>query len=421
MRDLFEEISASVGRNKLRTCLTGFAVSWGIFMLIVLLGAGQGLQNAFMRDGARFATNTIQIGGGYTSKPYDGLKEGRRIILDQRDVDLTAGSAFSDYVDDVIATVSTSAVLSLGKKYVSGTLEGNYPERQAMDKIEILHGRFINKKDIEGNRKVLVIPERAAESLVDDKKDIPSLVGERVKVGGTFWRIVGITKSGDMDDENLFYGPFTTVKIVYSKGKEIDEITFSFHGLETEEANEAFEEAYRAVINRAHRAAPDDNATYWTWNRFTQNLQMQKGTSILNTALWIVGLFTLLGGIVGVSNIMLITVKERTHEIGIRKAIGARPWDITKLVISESVCITAFFGYVGMILGMGVCEILDKTLGHAKVSVIGQEVSMLSDPTVDVSVAIEATIVLIVAGTIAGLFPAVKASKVRPIEALRAD
>ena len=174
-------------------------------------------------------------------------------------------------------------------------------------------------------------------------------------------------------------------------------------------------------MNVRHRAAPDDRRALWIWNRFSQDLQMNRGRNILTTALWILGLLTLLGGIVGVSNIMLITVKERTHEFGIRKAIGASPWDIMKLILAESVTITAFFGYVGMLLGMFACTILDKTVGQSSMSIMDEEIAMFVNPTVGLDVAIEATLVLIIAGSLAGLFPARKASRVRPIEALRAE
>ena len=421
MRDVFTEIWESVRRNKLRTCLTGFAVSWGIFMLIVLLGAGNGLQNAFFTGGDQFASNTMQVGGGWTSKAYDGLKEGRRIRLDDKDVSLTGSDAFSDHIDQIIATVSTSGTATYGKKNISVSVEGNYPERQNMEKVEILHGRYINQKDIDSKRKVLVVPENTAEKLLPDNTPVEELIGKHLKIGGFSYLVVGITKSERMRNSDQMVAPFTTIKSIYGKGEEIEEITFTFHGLKTQKDNDEFEKKYRAAVNLRHRAAPDDTRALWIWNRFTQDMQMNTVGNILDVALWIIGLFTLLGGIVGVSNIMLITVKERTHEFGIRKAIGASPWDITKLILAESVTITAIFGYIGMFLGMVACEVLDKTVGQSSMSVMNQQVSMLVNPTVGLDVAIEATIVLIIAGSLAGLFPARKASRVRPIEALRAE
>ena len=421
MRDVFTEIWESVRRNKLRTTLTGFAVSWGIFMLIVLLGAGNGLMNSFMMGGSGFSTNSVSVGGGWTSKPYDGYRQGRRIKLDDGDIAATASEAFADHVEAVTATVGTSATVSLGKKSFSGYIDGQYPAIKEMSKIEIRAGRFLNDKDIAEKRKVVVLPENTAENLLENGQSAASLIGRNVKIGSLAFTVVGISKSDRMRNDNLLYAPFTTVKTVYGKGQEIGGITFSTKNLRTEADNEDFERRYKAVINQRHHAAPDDERAIWVWNRAHQDVQMQKGRGILSTALWIIGLFTLLGGIVGVSNIMLITVKERTHEFGIRKAIGASPWSITKLIIAESVSITAFFGYLGMLLGMLACTILDKTLGQATMAVGDEQIAMLVNPTVGLDTALEATLVLIVAGTIAGLFPARRAAQVRPIEALRSE
>ena len=421
MKDLFTEIWESIRRNKLRTALTGFAVSWGIFMLIVLLGAGNGLMNSFMQGGGGFATNSVSVGGGWTSKPYDGLKAGRRIRLDDTDVAITGGDIFAEHVDQVSPTVGTSATVSYGRKYISGYIDGQYPAAQEMAKVEIRYGRFLNDKDIADCRKVIVMPESTAERLLEGGQGVQSLLGKYVKVGSLAFRVVGISKADRMRNDNNIYAPFTTVKTVYGKGQEVGSISFTTKGLDTKAANEEFEKHYKSVINLHHRAAPDDERAIWVWNRANQDVQMKQGRKILSIALWIIGLFTLLGGIVGVSNIMLITVKERTHEFGIRKAIGASPWNITKLIISESVCITAFFGYVGMFLGMLTCMLLDKTLGQSTMSLMDEQIAMLVNPGVGLDVAIEATLVLIIAGTLAGFFPARKASSVRPIEALRAE
>ncbi len=446
MRDVFTEIWESIRRNKLRTALTGFAVSWGIFMLIVLLGAGNGLMNAFMTGSEGLATNVMQVGGGRTSKPYDGLKEGRWIDLDERDVQLTGSEVFADHIDQVISSVSTSATVSYGKKHFSGSIEGNFPARQQMDKIEILYGRFLNEKDIQESRKVVVLPEDRAETLLGNEiRDsgarmgmtrntskslgissgkevhVQDLLGKYIRIGDFSFRVVGIAKANEESNSNTVYAPYTTIRTIYGKGRVVDDITFTFHGLNSQAESDAFEDQFRATMNVRHRAAPDDRRALWIWNRFSQDLQMNRGRNILTTALWILGLLTLLGGIVGVSNIMLITVKERTHEFGIRKAIGASPWDIMKLILAESVTITAFFGYVGMLLGMFACTILDKTVGQSSMSIMDEEIAMFVNPTVGLDVAIEATLVLIIAGSLAGLFPARKASRVRPIEALRAE
>lgn len=418
---MFVEIWESVRRNKMRTILSGFAVSWGIFMLIVLLGAGNGLMNSFLQGGSGFATNSVSVGGGWTSKPYDGLKAGRRIRLDDGDVAVTGGDLFADNVDQVSATVGTNATVNYGKKSINGYIDGVYPAAQEMEKRVLLAGRFINDKDIADSRKVVVIPESTAWSLLENGQDAKTLVGKHIKVGDLAFQVVGITKADRMRNSRDLYAPYTTVKTVYGMGQEVGSISFTTKGLDTEKANEEFEKQYKSVINLRHRAAPDDDRAIWVWNRAHQDVEMKQGRNILSTALWIIGLFTLLGGIVGVSNIMLITVKERTHEFGIRKAIGASPWEITKLIISESVTITAVFGYIGMFLGMVSCMILDKTVGQAKMSIMDDEIAMLVNPGVGLDVAIEATLVLIIAGTLAGFFPARKAARVRPIEALRAE
>ena len=420
MRDLFIEIWESVRRNILRTCLTGFAVAWGIFMLIVLLGAGNGLMNALLTGSQRISVNSMMIGGGYTSKAYGGLQSGRPIELKAKDAELVM-RAFPNIVENITATIFLSQEVVYQDNSVSVQLQACYPEYMANEGLKLQYGRFINRKDLEERRKVVVITDQMAELFTGSGSRVSSMLGRMVKCGGINFMVIGILKSDMSSYTRNVYAPFTSVSTIFNRGKYVDELTFTFHGLETEEENEIFEQKLRAIINTAHKAAPDDNRAIWIWNRFTQSLQMAKGTDIISTALWIIGLLTLLSGIVGVSNIMLITVKERTREFGVRKAIGASPWNITRLILAESITITAFFGYVGMFFGLVACEILDMTLGRSSLSVLGQEISVFVNPTVGVDAALGATIVLIISGAIAGLFPAMNAAKVRPIEALRAE
>ena len=420
MRDLFIEIWESVRRNILRTCLTGFAVAWGIFMLIVLLGAGNGLMNALLTGSQRISVNSMMIGGGYTSKAYGGLQSGRLIELEAKDAELVM-RAFPKIVENITATISLSQEVVYQDNSVSVQLQACYPEYMANEGLKLQYGRFINRKDLEERRKVVVITDQMAEIFTGSGSRVSSMLGRMVKCGGINFMVIGILKSDMSSYTRNVYAPFTSVSTIFNRGKYVDELTFTFHGLETEEENEIFEQKLRAIINTAYKAAPDDNRAIWIWNRFTQSLQMAKGTDIISTALWIIGLLTLLSGIVGVSNIMLITVKERTREFGVRKAIGASPWNITRLILAESITITAFFGYVGMFFGLVACEILDMTLGRSSLSVLGQEISVFVNPTVGVDAALGATIVLIISGAIAGLFPAMNAAKVRPIEALRAE
>mgnify|MGYP001776659108 CR=1 FL=1 len=416
---LITEIWSTVRRNKLRTALTGFAVAWGIFMLIFLLGAGNGLINAMMLQSDRFLDNSMMVGGGSTSKSYDGLKEGRRIQLDDADMAVTSRN-FPGNVDETGGSLDQSGLtISCGPNYVSGTLTGVFPNEIKVNKKEMLYGRFINRFDIEQKRKVLVLSEDDARELLPVGTE--RLVGRYVDVDSVAFRVVGVYKADRSGMNKSAFTSFTAFRTIYNKGDDVGTIVFSFKGLDTQEANDAFESQYRARINRNHRAAPDDESAVWIWNRFTQNLQMNTGVAIIRTALWVVGLFTLLSGIVGVSNIMLITVKERTREFGIRKAIGAKPSSILRLIITESVVITTFFGYIGMVLGVAANEYMDATIGRTKVSSGLFEATMFYDPTVGIDVCVAATAVMVLAGTLAGLIPARKAARIRPIEALRAE
>ena len=417
--ELISEIWATARRNKLRTALTGFAVAWGIFMIIFLLGAGNGLINAMLYNSGRFLDTSMMVGGGYTSKPYDGLQDGRNITLDDRDIDATRND-FKQHVDNVGAEIDQAGLtMTHGADYVTGSLQGVYPNDIEINKKDMLYGRFVNDIDIEQRRKTLVLSEDNAKLLT--KRNIKDLVGEYVDIAGVAFKVVGIyaTKQDRMD--NAAYTSFTTLRTIYGKSNKADNIVFSFHGLETEEQNEAFEKAYTARLNRNHRAAPDDDNAVWIWNRFTQTMQMNNGIRIMHIALWVIGLFTLLSGIVGVSNIMLITVKERTREFGIRKAIGASPLSVLRLIIVESVVITTFFGYIGMLCGIAANAYMDATIGHTVVDSGLFQFTMFVNPTVGLDVCLGATAVMIVAGTLAGLIPARRAAKIRPIEALRAE
>lgn len=419
MHDLFIEILATVKRNKLRTALTGFAVAWGIFMLIFLLGAGNGLINAQLLQSDRFLSNSMMVGGGSTSKAYDGLKEGRNIQLDDADMETTRRN-FNGNIEDVGTGMDQSGLtISNGQFYVSSTLRGVYPNDIKINKKEMLCGRFINDIDIRQSRKSIVMSETDAKEL--SPHGAQALIGRYVNVGNIAFRVVGVYKADKSGWNSENYTAFTTFRTIYNKGDEVGNIIFSFHGLDSEAANDAFEQQYRARINGNHRAAPDDESAIWIWNRFTQSLQMQQGIGIIRTALWVIGLFTLLSGIVGISNIMLITVRERTREFGIRKAIGAKPMSILRLVIIESVVITTFFGYIGMLLGIAANEYMDATIGHTTVSSGLFEATMFYNPTVGIDVCLAATAVMIAAGTLAGIVPARKAAKIRPIEALRAE
>lgn len=419
MRELIKEIWSTSKRNRLRTALTGFAVAWGIFMLIFLLGAGNGLINAQMERSEKYITNSMVVMPGYTSKAYKGLKEGREITLNDRDLAIT-GDNYTQHVDHVGGVLSQYGVtVAYGENYVATqNLVGIYPTHVNINKTEMLVGRFINEPDFRERRKVVVLSRSQAKELCHDYR---SLIDKNVNINGLAFKVVGITNDDESRKNNELFTAFTTLKAIYAKGDNVGNIEFSIKNLKTKEDNEKFEANYRASTNLRHQAAPDDEQALWMWNRYTDSLTMAQGIGMIRTALWIVGLFTLLSGIVGVSNIMLITVKERTREFGIRKAIGARPKDILRLIIAESIIITSVFGYIGMLCGILANLYMDATMGHMVMDSGIFKATMFVDPTVGLDVCIKATLTIIIAGTIAGLIPAIKASRIRPIEALRAE
>lgn len=419
MRELIKEIWSTSKRNKLRTSLTGFAVAWGIFMLIFLLGAGNGLINAQLQQSTRFLANSIRVFPGETSKAYKGLKEGRSITLNDKDI-LISNQTYGQYVDDVGGRLEQYNVnINYGNNYVaSQSLVGVAPTHPKIDKTELIAGRFINEIDMKEQRKNVVLSRSQAKELC---KDYRSLVGKNVKISNLNFQVVGIYKDDESRNNTEAFIAYSTIKTIYAKGDDAGSLEFTIKNLKTREDNKQFEKNYRASINNNHQAAPDDERTIWLWNRYMDNIQMNQGIAIMQTALWIVGLFTLLSGIVGVSNIMLITVKERTREFGVRKAIGAKPWSILKLIITESIIITSFFGYIGMVCGVAANEIMDATIGHTTIDTGLFKAAMFVNPTVGIGTCIGATITIVIAGTIAGLIPAIKAARIRPIEALRAE
>lgn len=416
MLDLWQEIYGTIKRNKLRTFLTGFAVAWGIFMLIVLLGAGNGLIHAFEQNASERALNSIRLGGGWTTKSYAGLKEGRRIRMENKDLNATE-RYFPDNIITAGATLQQGDVnISFGQEYINISLMGVHPNYVQSEAIKTATGRFINQNDVKERRKVIILHKKSAEILF--KKSHTEPVGQFVNVGGVAYRVAYEDQG---DQSSVAFIPFSTLQTIYNKGDKLNNIIFTTKNLTSEEANKTFEKEYRKVIAANHRFDPEDEGAIWIWNRFTQYMQTQNVAGLLRTAIWVIGLFTLLSGIVGVSNIMLITVKERTREFGIRKALGAKPLSILWLIIVESVTITTFFGYIGMVAGIGVTEWMNSAFGNQTADAGMFQARMFSDPTVDIGIAIQATLTLIIAGTLAGFFPAKKAVSISPIEALRSD
>lgn len=417
MFDLWQELVSTIRRNKMRTALTGFAVAWGIFMLIVLLGAGNGLSNAFLDNAGQWSVNSVKSGGSSTTKPYGGFDKGRYIQLRNRNIEGT--KKLTHYVSNVGGIYYDGGKsLSYGEHSVSGTIIGCDANYEEIEKIEMLHGRFINEIDVKEKRKSVVIPENLAKRLF---KQAERAIGKYVKLSGLMYKVVGVNKTNQQDSNDDFFLPRSTYALLNNSGDRVHQLLFSIHGVETKEDCEAFEKEYRASIARQENFDPEDTGGVWVWNRFSQYLDQMTGARFITIAIWIIAIFTMISGIVGVSNIMLIAVKERTKEFGVRKALGATPRSILFMIIAESIFITTIFGYIGLVAGVGVTELMDATIGQQTVNAGAFQMQYFKNPTVDIQVAIQATLTLIVCGTLAGYFPALKAVKIPPIEALRAE
>ena len=418
--DILQEIGSTLRNNKLRTALTGFAVSWGIFLLICLLGAGNGLMNSFLGNIQDFVSLSVSVEGWYTSEPYAGYQANRRIELDEGDVAYTQGKDWTGVIYNVTrSTTGRSEKIADGTNTVDGYLLGATPEYLDKEKLKLTAGRFINQADVKERRKIIVLSSSQAKELMPSAPE--DIVGCWINISKVAFLVVGVYQTDERDWRRNVLIPFSTYKGIFDSSDKVDAINFELSGPSDMKEYREFNEAYGSAIKRRHDIAPTDDRGIWLHNGYLENIQMRQAENILNIALWILGILTLISGIVGVSNIMLISVKERTHEFGIRKAIGAKPKNILSLIMAESVTITAVFGYIGMLLGMIACQIMDKTVGAKEVDLGFQQIRMLVNPTVGLDVALEATLLLIVAGTIAGLAPALKAARVRPIEALRAE
>ncbi len=411
-REKWAEIFDTIGKNKLRTVLTGFSVFWGIFMLMILLGAGNGLRNGFSSGFGGTAQNTITFWGGQTSKPWQGLPADRNIQLDMRDVEnLRYAVPGLQHVVGEYRVWRGESQLNRGKAYGNFSINGVVPDNQELDRQVIIEGRFINELDQEQTRKVIVIAEDARDALFKGEDPIH----QWLNVNGIPFEVVGLYRwesggRGQNQSSQVFI-PLSVAQRVFNAKNMVDKITFSFTDGSLSGAEQAQQRAIAALAAR-HRFDPTDERAVWV-NNNVENAAMFTGIfGGINAFLWAIGVGTIIAGIVGVSNIMLIVVKERTKEIGIRKALGATPGSVTGQIMMESLFVTGVAGYLGLVCGVGLME------GIAEV-VPGSE--MFRNPTIDLRVAIYATIVLVIAGGLAGLIPARQAASIRPIEALRSE
>lgn len=403
--DKWQEILSTIRKNKLRTFLTGFSVAWGIFMLIVLLGSGYGLENGVKREFEGDAVNYISINSGITSMPYKGMKAGRFLRFENDDKVMLGN------INEVDKSSSRSFVfngqnLSYKNEYGSFDIFAITPEYYYVESLELTKGRYINDYDIKHFRKSVVLGQVVKEALFKQMEP----VGEYIKINGVPFKVVGwFDDPGGDRDESRIYIPITTAQRVFNMGNTIRNVCLMLDDANTDESVSVLNEA-KNLLSRKYKFNPQDTRALFVFNsieNFQQFMDLFAGIRIF---IWIIGIGTIIAGIVGVSNIMMIVVKDRTKEIGIRKSMGATPWSIISLILQESVLITAFAGYIGLVLGVGLLELVGSVLPAT---------DYFANPEVDFNIAIGATIILVMAGAIAGFVPARKAASIKPVDALR--
>lgn len=415
--DLFIEIIGSIKRNKLRSAATGFAVTSGIFLLIVLLGAGNGVIHTLENNVGTLALDAVYVYPGFTSSAYQGYSKEQRVQINESDGEL-AQKVAPDNIKNYTAQFSTSVTARTeDEKKLSTNLAGVGPIFHEMMGLQVVKGRFLNEIDMKENRRVAILSETMVERLYSKDANV---IGHYLTIDGSMYQIVGILKDNNSEYTQEILVPQTTLRLIYNRNKEADIIVMKTKGLEQSPAFQAFEAIYRKAMALKHNFSPDDTQAIYVDGGSSQAEMMDTAFGLIRSSFWFLGILTLLSGVTGVSNIMLISVKERTHEFGIRKALGAKPWQIILMVILESVLITTIFGYIGMLLGIVFCQWMDASVGGSTMDIGVESIQYFQDPTVGLDICIEATIIMIVAGAIAGFFPARKAAHIKPIEALQA-
>jgi len=405
--DKWQEIISTISKNKLRTFLTGFSVAWGIFMLIILLGSGQGLKNGVEEQFAGDAINSIWVSPRQTSLPYSGYKSGRRIEFTNAEIDRTKNS-FSK-IDNITGRVwiGTKSI-SYKNNYGSYSVRSVHPGNKAIENITVNEGRYINQLDIDKFRKTAAIGKLVARDLF--KGDDP--IGKYINIDGIPFKVVGVFEDkGGESEMRIIYLPITTAQRIFKGGNRINQMSFTVGDATLEESTQITDKL-RQQLAVIHHFDPNDKRAVWINNDLEEYKKIMSLFAGINIFIWIVGIGTIIAGVVGVSNIMMIVVKERTKEIGIRKALGATPFSIISLVLLESIVITSLAGYIGLAAGVGLLELVSQNMPPT---------DFFQNPEANINVALMATGILIIAGAIAGFIPARKAASVQPVEALRSE
>ncbi len=414
--DNWQEIFSALKKNKVRTFFTAFGVFWGIFMLVLMLGSGNGLKNAAYNGWGDFATNSFFIWTQRTSMPYKGFKRGRSFNFNNQDT-----KAIRENVKEVKTLApriqaggyrGASNVIR-GKETGAFNIYGDYPDFMNIDPVTITKGRFVNQNDITDMRKIAVIGNGVADALFKNGEDP---IGEYIKIQGVYFNVVGTFKSkkkgGEADrDANSIFLPFSTMQKTYNYGDAVFWYAItSKNGIPAS----VTEEKVIKLMKQRHKVHPDDNQAIGHFNVEKEFNKMQGLFNGIDGLIWIVGIGTLLAGIIGVSNIMLIIIKERTKEIGVKRALGATPLNIISQVILESVFLTTMAGYLGLVLGVAALGLLDNAMQNS-----GADNRFFLHPGINFSVGITALVILIIAGIFAGMIPAKRAVSIKPVDALR--
>ncbi|MFV0375867.1 MAG: ABC transporter permease [Mangrovibacterium sp.] len=413
--DKWQEIFATIKKNKLRTFLTAFSVAWGIFMLMVLLGAGNGLSNGVGSNFEGNATNALWIWSRETSIPYKGMQVGRRIYFDMKDYEELKKMKGIDKIS--ARYFSDSRTYAYKSEYGQYTTQGCHPDFMAIEKFDITHGRFINDIDIQYERKVVVIGKEIKDALF---KGIDPL-GEYLNIGGVLYQIIGVYAESDpREGANQGLIPITTAQLIFNIGDRVHDLALTTVDVSKAESQE-IEKEVRAILAANHKVDIDDKRAIGIYNSLEDYIETMNIFSAINMFIWLIGIGTLIAGIVGVSNIMLIVVNERTREIGIRKAIGATPSSIVGLILLESVFITLIAGYIGMLIGISLMELINfvmESQASQAASTDRGQFRMFMNPTVDFRIALSSLLLLVGAGALAGYIPAKRAASIKPIDAL---
>ena len=412
MIELLREIGITLKRNKLRTFLTGFSIAWGIFMLMILLGAGNGLKNGVTANFRSQAKNKVNMASGWISKPTSGKQMWQRVLFDATDSALLNNLM---EVEDIIPSYSVwSDKITFKKRSVNAQLMAVIPIYQYFADVELISGRFINEIDMKEKRKVAVVADKDALVLFDNEDPL----GKMINCDGIAFMVVGVYKTRGANWANRLFVPFSTLNTIFNPSGKLSRFTFTVKSLETVEANQEFEKKLRLQMSKKHGFSLEDENAIYIWSMLEEYMRTMQIFNAITMFVWIIGIGTLIAGVVGVGNIMLITVRERTKEFGIQKALGAKPNIILRQIVLEALCITGLFGYIGMVAGIGVTELINFVMVKAAMN-SDTEFRIFTNPTVDLGIAVASTVVLIIAGVLAGYFPARKAVKISPIEALR--